>query len=155
MQTRKLIKGLAVALTGWLVIAPGNMVRKASADPVAPNSYYYNGGGPAWDGGQVQYIDWYQGQEGQWHRGPNGNWEWHGKGGNDWYWGQKGHWYKEKNGWQFASQAVVCNAQGHDCRRGRYLPPNGEGMVNGKNPGLYWACDSEGHHCHWAPRPRY
>jgi hypothetical protein len=36
--------------------------------------------------------------------------------------------------------------------RGRSIPPNGQGMVNERNPNLYWACDSEGHHCHWAPR---
>jgi hypothetical protein len=26
------------------------------------------------------------------------------------------------------------------------------GMVNPRHPGLYWACDSQGHHCHWARR---
>jgi hypothetical protein len=37
--------------------------------------------------------------------------------------------------------------------RRRYIPPaNGEGMLNPRNPNLYWACDSDGHHCHWAPR---
>jgi Ni/Co efflux regulator RcnB len=36
--------------------------------------------------------------------------------------------------------------------RGRSIPPNGQGMVNARNPNLYWACDSDGHHCHWAPR---
>jgi len=36
-------------------------------------------------------------------------------------------------------------------RRG-YVPANGQGMVNPNNPNLYWACDSDGHHCHWAPR---
>ena len=34
----------------------------------------------------------------------------------------------------------------------RSIPPNGEGMINNRNPNLYWACDSEGHHCHWARR---
>jgi hypothetical protein len=33
-----------------------------------------------------------------------------------------------------------------------YGPANGQGMVDPRNPNLYWACDSEGHHCHWAPR---
>jgi hypothetical protein len=33
-----------------------------------------------------------------------------------------------------------------------YVPSNGQGMVNPRNPNLYWACDSGGHHCHWAPR---
>jgi Ni/Co efflux regulator RcnB len=36
-------------------------------------------------------------------------------------------------------------------RRG-YIAPNGEGMINRRNPNFYWACDSEGHHCHWARR---
>ena len=40
---------------------------------------------------------------------------------------------------------------GYGYRRG-YLPPNGEGMVSPRNPRFYWACDSDGHHCHWAPR---
>jgi hypothetical protein len=34
----------------------------------------------------------------------------------------------------------------------QYLPANGQGMINPRNPNLYWACDSDGHHCHWAPR---
>jgi hypothetical protein len=34
----------------------------------------------------------------------------------------------------------------------RPLPRNGEGMISPRNPNLYWACNSEGHHCHWAPR---
>jgi hypothetical protein len=33
-----------------------------------------------------------------------------------------------------------------------YVPRNGQGMVDRRNPNLYWACDSDGHHCHWAPR---
>jgi hypothetical protein len=34
----------------------------------------------------------------------------------------------------------------------RPLPANGQGMINDRNPNLYWACDSGGHHCHWARR---
>ena len=34
----------------------------------------------------------------------------------------------------------------------RVVPENGEGMINRRNPNLYWACDSDGHHCHWARR---
>jgi hypothetical protein len=34
----------------------------------------------------------------------------------------------------------------------RPLSANGQGMINERNPNLYWACNSEGHHCHWAPR---
>jgi hypothetical protein len=36
-------------------------------------------------------------------------------------------------------------------RRG-YVQPNGAGMVNPRHPNLRWACDSDGHHCHWAAR---
>jgi hypothetical protein len=36
--------------------------------------------------------------------------------------------------------------------RQRNLPANGEGMISARNPNLHWACDSEGHHCHWARR---
>jgi len=39
--------------------------------------------------------------------------------------------------------------------RGFAYPSNGEGMVNPRNPGLVWSCDSQGHHCHWAPRAGY
>jgi hypothetical protein len=28
-------------------------------------------------------------------------------------------------------------------------------MVNPRHPGLVWACDSQGHHCHWARRYGY
>ena len=31
---------------------------------------------------------------------------------------------------------------------------NGAGMVDPRNPNIMWACDSDGHHCHWAPRYR-
>jgi hypothetical protein len=37
-------------------------------------------------------------------------------------------------------------------RRYQYIPENGQGMVNPRNHNQYWACDSDGHHCHWAPR---
>ena len=39
-------------------------------------------------------------------------------------------------------------------RHYQYIPENGQGMINPRNPNLYWTCDSDGHHCHWAPRPR-
>lgn len=34
----------------------------------------------------------------------------------------------------------------------RALPADGQGMINRRNPNLSWACDSDGHHCHWARR---
>ena len=33
-----------------------------------------------------------------------------------------------------------------------YIPPNGQGMIDPRNPNFYWACDSQGHHCRWARR---
>jgi hypothetical protein len=145
----------AMAVTGWIALAIVGIARAASAADGAIDSgvYYseFNGAGP--NAGDILFVDWYQGQEGQWHRGPSGEWNWHGNRGNEWYWGQRGHWYKERNGWQFGSDGLVCNNNGRDCRRGRYLPPNGEGMVNKKHPNLYWHCDSNGNHCDWARRP--
>jgi hypothetical protein len=35
----------------------------------------------------------------------------------------------------------------------RYYGRNGAGMINPRHPNLMWACDTQGHHCHWAPRP--
>jgi hypothetical protein len=34
----------------------------------------------------------------------------------------------------------------------RAVPADGQGIINRRNPNLYWACDSDGHHCHWARR---
>jgi hypothetical protein len=34
----------------------------------------------------------------------------------------------------------------------RYLAPNGEGMINARNPNPSWACDADGRHCQWARR---
>jgi hypothetical protein len=44
---------------------------------------------------------------------------------------------------------------GYGQRYGNRLPSNGAGMVNPRHPGLAWACDSQGHHCHWARRSGY
>ncbi len=33
-----------------------------------------------------------------------------------------------------------------------YRQGDGQGMLDPRNPNLFWACDSEGHHCHWAER---
>jgi hypothetical protein len=38
---------------------------------------------------------------------------------------------------------------------GGYGRAFGGAMVNPRHPGLMWACDSQGHHCHWAQRPGY
>lgn len=44
---------------------------------------------------------------------------------------------------------------GYRQRYGYGIPRNGQGMVNPRHPGLVWACDSDGHHCHWARRSGY
>jgi len=45
------------------------------------------------------------------------------------------------------------HSSGHTYAPGSaYHPANGEGMRDPRNPNVYWACDSEGHHCHWARR---
>jgi hypothetical protein len=113
----------------------------------------YDSGHALPSGGAIYQVDWYQGQEGKWHKDRRGEWYWHPNGGDEWYWGQRGHWYRQPTGWKFGTNGLVCDNNGTDCRYGRYLPPNGEGMVNRKNPNLYWQCDSHGNHCNWARRP--
>jgi len=159
MEGRILVRGIALVLLGWVAMAfaPGNMALAGNMQAgyqVMQNENYSHPAGTAWDQGNIHYVDWYQGQEGKWHRGPHDKWQWRGKGGDEWYWGQRGHWYKEQNGWQFSSAGLVCNNNGRNCRYGGYLPPNGQGMVSRSNPNLYWQCDSNGNHCHWARRPR-
>ena len=154
MQDNTLITVVVFTLMGWFALAPISSAigTESQASQIAQNESY-SGAGPAWNRQNLHYVDWYQGQEGQWRRGPEGKWHWYPHNGNEWYWGQRGHWYKEHNGWQFGSDGLVCNNNGRDCRLGRYLPPNGQGMVNRKNPNLYWRCDSNGNHCNWARRP--
>ena len=149
------------ALIGWIAIASANPF----TDPV-------RGGGQNLTGSQLaqddhkrndhegmhpekeKTWDWYQGQRGQWHKDRDNNqWRWRGADNDQWYQGHPGHWYQEQNGWQFATPDLICNNAGRNCRRGGYLPPNGEGMVSRGNPRMFWHCDSEGHHCDWARRP--
>jgi hypothetical protein len=47
---------------------------------------------------------------------------------------------------------IPMHAPGYAYRQRGYLPPNGEGMIDPRDPNLKWGCDSDGHHCHWAPR---
>ena len=133
-----------LALVGWFAVAPAGTLKSS---PLA--------------GYQLA-----QNQENEHHHGYGHDWkdqdEWHHKHsrydrenpGDQWYQGQRGHWYNESKRWQFRSSGLVCNAQGRNCRRGGYIPSNGEGMVNAQNSNLYWGCDSDGHHCNWKRRPR-
>jgi hypothetical protein len=156
MTGKALLIGAVLAVVGWFGLVPVSSVMAGDSQAsyqIAQNESY-DGAGPMWNRQNLHYVDWYQGQEGKWRRGPQGKWHWYPlHEGDSWYWGQRGHWYKEHNGWQFGSDGLVCNNNGRDCRYGGYLPPNGEGMVNRQNPNLYWQCDSNGNHCHWARRP--
>jgi hypothetical protein len=159
MRGKILLTGAVLAWLGWFALGPMNQVLAAGPQAgyqVAQNEHHnghHNEAG--WDHHNKDHDnEWYQGQQGRWSQGPNHKWQWQSRDGNDWYWGQRGHWYKEQNGWQFGSAGLVCDNNGRNCRYGRYLPPNGQGMVNRKNPNLYWHCDSEGNHCNWARRPR-
>jgi len=55
------------------------------------------------------------------------------------------HYYN--NGYGYRGNGYYNNSLGH-----QNLPANGEGMINKRNPNLFWACDSDGNHCHWQPR---
>jgi hypothetical protein len=154
MKVKISLAGTTLALAGWFALASAGTLKSPSLPgyQVAQNDHnerHQEGRG------HDQNDQWYQGQRGRWQE-ENKAWQWRtapGE-GNDWYQGQQGHWYQEKNGWQFGSNGMLCNDQGRNCRQGGYIPPNGEGMVNRQNSNLYWACDSDGHHCHWARRSR-
>ena len=78
--------------------------------------------------------------------------EWHHAGDNE---SREHHDGDRDDGWRWRHDH---DGDRDDARRGYYrdwqrpLPRNGEGRINPRNPNLYWACNSEGHHCHWAPR---
>lgn len=63
----------------------------------------------------------------------------------DAYGNRQGYAYGNQPGYAYGSKPGY--AYGN-----RPLPANGQGMINDRNPNLYWACDSGGHHCHWARR---
>jgi hypothetical protein len=153
MRARRLAAVTAVALIGWLASGMVGARAPASAFGSAALAVGNDSGYASPSGGAIHRVDWYQGQEGKWHEDRRGQWYWHPRGGDEWYWGQRGHWYRQPSGWKFGTNGLVCDNNETDCRYGRYLPANGEGMVNRKNPNLYWHCDSHGNHCNWARRP--
>jgi hypothetical protein len=155
MKIKTLLTGTTLALAGWFALASAGTLQNRSLPgyQVAQNDEHGNQERRGHD--RKGWDEWYQGQRGRWQHENNG-WQWRGAPGegDEWYQGQRGHWYQEPNGWQFGSSGMICNAQGRNCHQGGYIPPNGEGMVSRQNPNQYWACDSDGHHCHWARRSR-
>jgi len=155
MKIRAITAGTTLALVGLLGLA--------SANPLDHSVNVERQVGPSYQIAQDEHHemyrehhdddDWYQGQRGHWDR-DHDHPQWRGTQGDQWYQGQPGHWYQERNGWQFGSTGMICNNQGRNCHQGGYLPANGEGMVSRSNPNMFWACDSHGHNCHWARRPR-
>ncbi|HUN58536.1 MAG TPA: hypothetical protein VMU41_10515 [Candidatus Binataceae bacterium] len=119
---------------------------------------YANGLGNVWNGNWNRYHP-YPGAPGNgwsWNQqlpvagGPGnvwgGNWNrYHPSPGGPAY-GRNGNQYSQYGGGPFAYNNAY-NNPGH-----QVLPPNGEGMINLRNPNLYWACNGQGTHCHWARR---
>jgi hypothetical protein len=79
-------------------------------------------------------------------------WRWHRDYDHDDY-GHAWRWHRDHDHYVGAPYAyrTAPYAPGYAYSRGN-LPANGEGMIDPTNRNLYWACNSEGHHCHWAPR---
>ncbi|SRR5713226_1741343 len=75
----------------------------------------------------------------EWRQGGNHEWREHHDGDRD----DASRWHRDHDRYAWRH---------HDRDWNRPLPRNGEGMINRNSPNLYWACSSEGHHCHWAPR---
>jgi len=74
-------------------------------------------------------------------RGHDRDWRGHDR---DWRWDR---YQDHSRGYPYAYNP----SYGYGYGRG-YNPRNGQGMIDPRNPNLFWACNSEGHHCHWAPR---
>ena len=158
MKAKALFTGAIIALAGWFVLAFASALQSSAlAGDQALAGYQVAQGDENREHqaqrGHDRDDEWYQGQRGRWSEHQH-RWQWQGAQGDQWYQGQRGHWYQESDGLQFGSDGSVCNNQGRNCRRGGYIPPNGEGMVSRDNPNAFWACDSNGHKCHWARRPR-
>ncbi len=150
----------SLVLLGAVVMTPAIAQVGAAPPPAAsaPGSHHEN-----------ELWEWYQGERGHWRQDKeNGKWRWHRAKDQDhdhdedtakqngqweWYQGHPGRWRNEHGGWHFFSQDLVCNNNGTNCRTGREIPANGEGMVSRRNPKWYWHCDSDGHHCDWKKRP--
>lgn len=118
----------------------------------------------------------HQGQHSQYNRdhawnrnhryGGNPGYGWNGN-RNDRYRGNPGYGWNRNQyrpyagrpgyGWNqqytpYAGDRYAYN-NGYNGQLGRQaLPANGEGLINKRNPNLYWACNSDGNHCHWQPR---
>jgi hypothetical protein len=152
MNTKVSVAIATFALIGWIATASASPVGGGGQNP--PGYQLAQNDHKEMSQKKEKVWDWYQGQRGQWRKDKDDNqWRWRGADNDQWYQGHPGHWYQEQNGWQFNTPDLICNNAGRNCRRGGYLPPNGEGMVSRTNPRMFWHCDSEGHNCNWARRP--
>ena|SRR5712671_3097924 len=111
----------------------------------------------------------WHGHDRGWHRGweKHGGWDNHrgrGWGGNEDEEEEEEHehqgYYRQPYGYRYQQQPYrysypAPHRYGYRQRYGYGIPRNGAGMINPRHPGLIWACDSQGHHCHWARRYGY
>jgi hypothetical protein len=109
--------------------------------------------------------DWDHDSDG--NNGRHNGWYNHGSGNNGWYNHRvegedeeeehEGRGYYQPPNYGHGYQGSEDEGYGYGNRYGygygrQLLPRNGQGMINPRNPSLVWACDSQGHHCHWAQR---
>lgn len=104
--------------------------------------------------------DGWGGHDRGWHRGWDNHpgWENHrgyGWGGNEDEEDEEEEEEHEHEGYYQQPYGYGYQPYGYGRRYGYGLPRNGAGMVNPRHPGLVWACDGDGHHCHWARRYGY
>ena len=101
----------------------------------------------------------WRGHDRGWHRGWDDNRGWNNYRGQNWGENEdeeeeeeheNGGYYQRPHGYGYQPYGY-----GYRQRYGYGFPRNGAGMVNPRHPGLIWACDSQGHHCHWARRYGY
>ena len=145
------------AILAWVFSAMMSIGMLAIPSRALAHDHDRDGDGKGWHG-----------HDRGWHRGwdKHGGWDDHrgrGWGGHEdeeeeeehehrgYYRQPYGYRYQQPYGYSYPAPYRY----GYGQRYGYGIPRNGAGMINPRHPGLIWACDSQGHHCHWARRYGY
>jgi hypothetical protein len=142
------------AIIAWVFSAVVGVGMLASPSRALAHDHDGDGDG---GGGHHQQLHHDNGQHRGWYNHQNNE----TRGYNQRYYGNG---FGSGNGYSYGNQepdgddGYGWNQPNYNYRQPGYgynYPSNGAGMVNRRNPNLVWACDSQGHHCHWARRYGY
>ncbi len=145
ISKKAIIAGIFSAIVGVGVLAM----------PVRAMAHDWNHGG-GWGRGHHD-----NGRHNGWYNHGGGNNGWYNRGGDGDEEGYQGRGYYAQPNYGYG----YGQGEDEDDDGGGYGYGNGYGggygggygygAMNPRHPGLMWACDSHGHHCHWARRAGY